>query len=71
MRLDDGRETVWLTQRQMSELFNKDVRTINEHVLNVFDESELERESTTRNFRIVRLEGARQVTRAIEHYNLM
>lgn len=55
----------------MSELSNKDVRTINEHVLNVFDESELERESTIRNFRIVRQEGAHQVTRAIEHYNLM
>tara|TARA_B100000378_G_scaffold62376_1_gene46632 strand:+ start:934 stop:1059 length:126 start_codon:yes stop_codon:yes gene_type:complete len=41
VRLDGGRETVWLTQRQMSELFNKDVRTINEHVLNVFDEGEL------------------------------
>ncbi len=70
VRLDEGRETVWLTQRQMSELFDKDIRTINEHVLNVYEEGELEREPTIRKFRIVRQEGSRQVMRAIEHYNL-
>ncbi len=70
VRLDEGRETVWLTQRQMSELFNKDVRTVNEHVLNVYDEDELLREPTIRKFRIVRQEGSRQVSRDIEHYNL-
>ncbi|MEC9481852.1 MAG: virulence protein RhuM/Fic/DOC family protein [Halomonas sp.] len=70
VRLDEGHETVWLTQRQMSELFDKDVRTINEHVLNVYDEGELEREPTIRKFRIVRQEGSRQVARTIEHYNL-
>ena len=63
-------ETVWLTQRQMAELFDKDVRTINEHVGNVFSEAELEAEATVRKFRIVRQEGARQVERLIEHYNL-
>jgi len=70
VRLDEGRETVWLTQRQMAELFDKDVRTVNEHVLNVYEEGELEREPTIRKFRIVRQEGSRQVMRAIEHYNL-
>jgi hypothetical protein len=70
VRLDADRDTVWLTQRQMSELFGKDVRTVNEHVQNVFSEGELEREATIREFRIVRQEGARQVSRAIEHYNL-
>ena len=63
-------ETVWLTQRQMGELFGKDVRTINEHVGNVFAEGELEREATIRRFRIVRQEGSRKVRRDIEHYNL-
>lgn len=63
-------ETVWLTQRQMGELFGKDVRTINEHVGNVFAEGELEREATIRKFRIVRQEGSRKVRRDIEHYNL-
>ncbi len=63
-------ETVWLTQKQMAELFDKDIRTINDHVGNVFGEGELDREATIRNFRIVRQEGGRQVRREIEHYNL-
>jgi len=53
-------DTVWLSQRQMAELFDKDVRTINEHVINAFEEGELAREATIRNFRIVRQEGQRQ-----------
>lgn len=63
-------ETVWLSQAQMAELFDKDVRTINEHIGNVYSEAELEREATIRKFRIVRQEGNRQVNREIEHYNL-
>lgn len=70
VRLDSERETVWLTQAQMAELFDKDVRTVNEHLQNVFSEGELEREATIRDFRIVRQEGKRQVSREIEHYNL-
>ena len=70
VRLDTSQETVWLTQRQMGELFDKDVRTINEHIQNVFVEQELDREPTIRKFRIVRQEGSRQVHRDIEHYNL-
>ncbi|MHA7915660.1 virulence RhuM family protein [Alloalcanivorax xenomutans] len=63
-------ETVWLSQKQMAELFGKDLRTINEHVGNVYKEDELGREATIRKFRIVRQEGNRQVRRAIDHYNL-
>ncbi|OWJ94941.1 hypothetical protein B6S59_12510 [Pseudomonas sp. A46] len=63
-------ETVWLTQRQMAELFDKDVRTISEHIGNLFDEGELEASATIRNFRMVRQEGHRQVSRAVEHYSL-
>src|SRR3989338_8899848 len=63
-------ETVWLSQKQMAELFDKDVRTINEHIINAFEEGELAREATIRNFRIVRQEGQRQAEREIEHYNL-
>ncbi len=63
-------ETVWLSQAQMAELFGKDVRTVNEHILNIYDEGELEQDATIRNFRIVRQEGKRQVQREIEHYNL-
>lgn len=63
-------DTVWLSQAQMAALFDKDVRTINEHIGNVFTDEELEREATIRKFRIVRQEGQRQVQREIEHYNL-
>lgn len=62
--------TVWLSQAQMGQLFDKDVRTINEHLSNIYIEDELESGATIRKFRIVRLEGKRQVTREIEHYNL-
>lgn len=63
-------ETVWLTQKQMAELFQKDIRTVNEHIRNVYDEGELVQEATIRNFRIVQTEGARQVAREVAHYNL-
>ncbi len=63
-------ETVWLTQALIGELFEKDVRTINEHLMNIFEEGELRREATIRKFRIVRLEGTREVAREVEHYNL-
>jgi hypothetical protein len=63
-------ETVWLTQALMAELFQKDVRTVNEHLVNIFQEGELSREATIRKFRIVRREGSREVAREVEHYNL-
>ena len=63
-------ETIWLTQALIAELFQKDVRTINEHLVNIFEEGELSRETTLRKFRIVRSEGSREVAREIEHYSL-
>lgn len=63
-------ETVWLTQALMAELYQRDVRTINEHLQNLFADGELEPEATIRKFRIVRREGDRDVTRPIDHYNL-
>ena len=63
-------ENIWLTQALMAELFQKDVRTINEHLSNIYSEGELDEEATIRKFRIVRSEGTRQVTREIDHYNL-
>ena len=63
-------ETVWLSQRQMGELFGVDVRALSEHLSNVFSSGELEKEATIRKFRIVRREGTRNVTRSVEHYNL-
>ncbi len=63
-------ETVWLTQRLMADLFQKDVRTINEHIQNVYEERELESEATIRKFRIVQKEGTRDVARMVDFYNL-
>jgi hypothetical protein len=63
-------ETVWLTQAQMADLFDKDVRTINEHIANIYEEAELEEGATIRKFRMVRTEGTREVSREIAHYNL-
>ena len=63
-------ENVWLTQALMAELFQVTVPTINEHLKGIYAEGELPAAATIRSFRIVRSEGARQVTREIEHYNL-
>lgn len=58
-----------MTQALIADLFQKDVRTINEHLVNILEEGELRREATIRKFRIVRQEGVRQVAREVEHYN--
>jgi len=63
-------ETVWLTQDQMATLFCKGRSTIAEHIINVYDEGELEQNRTCRKFRQVRQEGNREVEREIDHYNL-
>lgn len=60
-------ETVWLTQAQMSELFQKSIPTINEHIKNIYSEGELEEIPTIRNFRIVQTEGKREVTKTKSH----
>lgn len=68
VRLRD--ENVWLNQLQLANLFDKDVRTISEHIKNIYAEGELEEGATLRKFRIVQTEGARAVTREVAHYNL-
>jgi hypothetical protein len=50
-------DTVWLNQKQMAALFDKDVRTINEHTQNIFQEGELEESSVIRKFRITAADG--------------
>ena len=63
-------ENIWLTQRLMAELYGVDVRTISEHIQNIYADHELEEEATIRNFRIVQTEGPRQVSREVKHYSL-
>ena len=60
-------ETVWLTQKLLSELFQKDVRTVNEHIQNIFEERELTAASVVRKFRITAADGKSYDT---QHYNL-
>ena len=63
-------ETVWLTQKLMAELFQIGVGTVNHHLKAVFDEGELSRVATIRRYRIVQIEGGREIAREVEHYNL-
>lgn len=68
MRYED--ENIWLTQKMLATLYGVDVRTINDHIKKVFEDSELEEPATIRKFRIVQTEGTRQVQRDIKHYSL-
>ena len=63
-------ETIWLSQRLMAELFAVDVRTISEHLQNIYETGEIQREATLRKFRIVQTEGSREVSRSVDFYNL-
>lgn len=62
--------TIWLSQKLLAKLFDVDVRTVSEHLKNIYEQQELAKESTVRNFRIVQNEGSREVTREIEYFNL-
>ncbi|MER2515793.1 MAG: virulence RhuM family protein [Candidatus Accumulibacter phosphatis] len=63
-------ETVWLTQKLMAELFAVDVRTVNEHLKNIYENGEVQHEATIRKFPTVQTEGYREVGRSIDFYNL-
>lgn len=68
VRYEDN--TIWLSQKMMAVLFDVNVRTVNEHLINIYESKELSQEATIRNFRIVQTEGNREVTRTIDHYSL-
>jgi hypothetical protein len=70
LRGDFGKETIWATQAQIATAFDVDVRTINEHIQNILKTRELSDKATIRNFRIVQVEGKREVDREVKHYNL-
>ena len=63
-------ETVWLTQAQIVDLFQSSKGNISEHIKNIYEQQELEKDATVRNFRTVRIEGGRKVARRIAYYNL-
>lgn len=68
VRIED--ETVWLTQQQIIELFQSSKANISEHIKHIFESEELDEKSTVRNFRTVRKEGNRRVSRDLQHYSL-
>ena len=63
-------ETIWLTQKQMGELFGCAMENVIHHLKNIYSEEELEEAATTKEFLVVRIEGKRKVTRKVKHYNL-
>ena len=64
------RETLWLSQKQMAELFDKDSDTIGLHIRNIYKESELGKAATTEDFSVVQWEGSRSIRRRVKFYNL-
>jgi len=64
------RETVWLTQKQMAELFDSTTDNIGLHLKNIFSDKELEEQATTEDYSVVQQEGNRQIRRNLKHYNL-
>lgn len=70
VRLDTDRETVWLTQEQMTVIFDVQKAAVSKHLKNIYQDGELEREATVSILETVRAEGKRKVIRQIEHYNL-
>jgi hypothetical protein len=70
LKISVEKNTIWLIQKQIAELFDKDVKTINEHIKAIYKDEELFENSTIRNFRIVQKEGVRKASRDISHYNL-
>jgi hypothetical protein len=68
VQYEDG--NFWLTQKRMAELFDVDVRTINEHLQNIYQSRELQKDATIRKIRIVQQEGKRDVSRELDFYNL-
>ena len=63
-------ETIWLNQKQLCELFERDKSVISRHIRNIFKEGELDRESTVAKNATVQKEGNRTVTKEVEYYNL-
>ena len=68
MRYED--ENIWLTQKMMAQLYDVSLSTINEHIKKIYGDNELTETATIRKFRIVQMEGSRQVSREVVHYNL-
>jgi hypothetical protein len=63
-------ETIWLTQKQLSELFDVGIPAINKHLKGIFETGELDESATISKMEIVQIEGSREVRRSVDFYNL-
>lgn len=70
IQLDGEQDTVWVSERQIMDMFGKARRTIGEHIKNIYSEGELDKNSTWRDFRQVQIEGGREIERNVSLYNL-
>lgn len=68
--IDENAETIWATEVQIAQLFNRDRTVINKHIKNIFNEGELTEDSTSAKIALVRKEGDREISREVQHYNL-
>jgi hypothetical protein len=70
LNFDWSHETVWATQRQIADLFGINVPAVSKHIANIFESEELDPQATVSKMETVRIEGGRNVSREVEHYNL-
>lgn len=70
LKVSVGKESVWLTQKQLGELFCVESHNITYHIKNIYKQKELEQNPTTQKIRVVQKEGNREVQREVDHYNL-
>ena len=63
-------ENIWLTQKMLATVYDVSVSAINQHIKKIYEDNELEEDSTIKNFLIVQKEGNRHVSRDVAHYNL-
>ena len=70
LKVSVNEETIWLTQKQMADVFGVNIPAISKHIKNIYKDKELNQFSTVSIFEIVQKEGNREVIRNVEHYNL-
>ncbi len=68
--LDEGADTIWATELQIADIFDRDRTVINKHIKNAFKDGELDEDSTSAKIALVRTEGGREIEREVLHYNL-
>ena len=70
LKISVKEETIWLTQKQIAEVFGVNIPAISKHIKNIYKDKELNKLSTISILEIVQTEGKREILRSIEHYNL-